>query len=138
MAEPIMKLPTAFLLAGCALLAVAACSSDDKDTYVDAPVEKLYNEATDAMLNAQFDAASKKFDEVERQHPYSVWATKAQLMSAYALYQRNRYDESLVALDRFIQLHPGNRDAAYAYYLKALNFYEQIADVGRDQRLTDQ
>ena len=126
------------LLAGAALLTLAACSSDDKDTYVDAPVEKLYNEATDAMLNGQFDAASKKYDEVERQHPYSVWATKAQLMSAYALYQRNRYDESLVALDRFIQLHPGNRDTAYAYYLKALNFYEQIADVGRDQRLTDQ
>ena len=66
-----------------------------------------------------------------------MWATKAQLMSAYALYQRNKYDESLVALDRFIQLHPGNRDAPYAYYLKALNYYEQIADVGRDQRLTD-
>ncbi len=133
-----MKLPTASLLAGCALLAIAACSSDEKDTYVEAPVEKLYNDATDLMLAGTFDAASKKFDEVERQHPYSVWATKAQLMSAYSLYQRNRYDESLVALDRFIQLHPGNRDAAYAYYLKALNFYEQIADVGRDQRLTDQ
>jgi outer membrane protein assembly factor BamD len=128
----------AFALMGCALLVAAGCSSDEKDTYVEAPVEKLYNEATDAMLNSQFDQASKKFDEVERQHPYSVWATKAQLMSAYALYQRNRYDESLVALDRFIQLHPGNRDAPYAYYLKALNFYEQIADVGRDQRLTDQ
>jgi outer membrane protein assembly factor BamD len=126
------------LLAGAALVALAGCSSNDKDTYVDAPVEKLYNEATDAMLNGLYDAASKRYDEVERQHPYSVWATKAQLMSAYALYQRNKYDESLVALDRFIQLHPGNRDTAYAYYLKALNFYEQIADVGRDQRLTDQ
>jgi outer membrane protein assembly factor BamD len=125
-------------VAAAALLALAACSGDDKDTYVEAPVERLYNEATDAMLAGRFDEASKKFDEVERQHPYSVWATKAQLMSAYSLYQRNRYDESLVALDRFIQLHPGNRDAAYAYYLKALNFYEQIADVGRDQRLTAQ
>jgi outer membrane protein assembly factor BamD len=125
------------LLVGGALLALLGCAGDEKDTYVEAPVEKLYNEATDAMLNGSFDQASKKFDEVERQHPYSVWATKAQLMSAYALYQRNRYDESLVALDRFIQLHPGNRDAPYAYYLKALNYYEQIADVGRDQRLTD-
>src|SRR5437868_9029229 len=115
------------LLAAAALLALAACAKE-KETYVEQPVEKLYNEATDAMLNGQFDQASKKFDEVERQHPYSVWATKAQLMSAYSLYQRNRYDESLVALDRFIQLHPGNRDAPYAYYLKSLNFYEQIAD----------
>jgi outer membrane protein assembly factor BamD len=129
--------PLRLLLLGCALLAFAGCADDEKETYVEAPVEKLYNEATDAMLNGSFDQASKKYDEVERQHPYSVWATKAQLMSAYALYQRNRYDESLVALDRFIQLHPGNRDAPYAYYLKALNYYEQIADVGRDQRLTD-
>jgi outer membrane protein assembly factor BamD len=138
-----MMLPSALrtsvwsLLVGGALLALVGCADDEKETYVEAPVEKLYNEATDAMLNGSFDQASKKFDEVERQHPYSVWATKAQLMSAYALYQRNRYDESLVALDRFIQLHPGNRDAPYAYYLKALNYYEQIADVGRDQRLTD-
>jgi outer membrane protein assembly factor BamD len=133
-----LRTPVRSLLVGCALLALAACSDDEpKDNYVEAPVEKLYNDATDAMLNGSFDQASKKFDEVERQHPYSVWATKAQLMSAYALYQRNKYDESLVALDRFIQLHPGNRDAPYAYYLKALNYYEQIADVGRDQRLTD-
>jgi outer membrane protein assembly factor BamD len=131
-----IRTPIRSFIVGCALL-LAACSSDEKDTYVEAPVEQLYNEATDSMLNGSYDAASKKFDEVERQHPYSVWATKAQLMSAYALYQRNRYDESLVALDRFIQLHPGNRDAPYAYYLKALNYYEQIADVGRDQRLTD-
>jgi outer membrane protein assembly factor BamD len=134
---PVQRKSVWSLLAGCALLGLAACADDDKDNYVEAPVEKLYNEATDSMLNGAFDQASKKFDEVERQHPYSVWATKAQLMSAYALYQRNRYDESLVALDRFIQLHPGNRDAPYAYYLKALNYYEQIADVGRDQRLTD-
>lgn len=133
-----MKLkPVSSLLVGCALLAIAGCAQE-KETYVDQPVEKLYNDATDALLSERYDAASKGFDEVERQHPYSVWATKAQLMSAYALYQRNRYDESLVALDRFIQLHPGNRDAPYAYYLKALNFYEQIADVERDQRLTDQ
>jgi outer membrane protein assembly factor BamD len=133
-----LRTPVRSLLVGCTLLALAACGDDEpKDNYVEAPVEKLYNDATDAMLNGSFDQASKKFDEVERQHPYSVWATKAQLMSAYALYQRNKYDESLVALDRFIQLHPGNRDAPYAYYLKALNYYEQIADVGRDQRLTD-
>ena len=85
-----------------------------------------------------YSAASSDFDEVERQHPYSVWATKAQLMSAYALYQGNKYDESIIAADRFIQLHPGHRDVAYAYYLKALDYYVQIADVGRDQKTTQQ
>ena len=81
--------------------------------------------------------ASKQFDEVERQHPYSVWATKAQLMAAYTHYQNSKYDDAIIAADRFIQLHPGNRDVAYAYYLKALSYYEQITDVSRDQRVTE-
>src|SRR5260221_10859285 len=127
-----------FALLGCALLVAAGCSSDEKDTYVEAPVEKLYNEATDSMLNGQFDQAAKQFDEVERQHPYSVWATKAQLMAAYANYQANKYDDAVVALDRFIQLNPSNRDVAYAYYMKALCYYEQITDVQRDAKMTEQ
>ena len=77
------------------------------------------------------------FDEVERQHPYSVWATKAQLMAAYAHYRDAQYEDALNALDRFIQLHPGNRDIAYAYYIRALSYYEQISDVKRDQRMTE-
>ncbi len=118
------------------VLAVAACSSNKKDTYVERPVEELYNKAMDEMYDEEFGTAAKSFDEVERQHPYSVWATKAQLMSAYVLYQAGKYDDSVVAADRFIQLHPGHRDVAYAYYLKALDYYIQIADVGRDQRTT--
>ena len=107
-----------------------------KDTYVERPVEELYNTAMDQLGDENYQAAAKDFDEVDRQHPYSVWATKAQLMSAYALYQAGKYDESIIAADRFIQLHPGHRDVAYAYYLKALDYYMQIADVGRDQRIT--
>ena len=122
-------------LAG-ALLLLAGCGGT-KDTYVEKPVEDLYNTAMDQLLDHAYDKAAKSFDEVERQHPYSVWATKAQLMSAYALYQASKYDESIVAADRFIQLHPGHRDVAYAYYLKALDYYVQIADVGRDQRATE-
>src|SRR5260370_25244769 len=85
------------------------------------------------LLDHVYDKAAKSFDEVERQHPYSVWATKAQLMSAYALYEAAKYDESIVAADRFIQLHPGHRDVAYACYLKALDYYVQIADLALDQ-----
>ena len=121
-------------LAGALLL--AACAGN-KDAYVEKPVEDLYNSAMDQLLDHAYDKAAKSFDEVERQHPYSVWATKAQLMSAYALYQAAKYDESIVAADRFIQLHPGHRDIAYAYYLKALDYYVQIADVARDQRATE-
>jgi outer membrane protein assembly factor BamD len=90
------------------------------------------------MLDSAYPKAAKSFDEVERQHPYSVWATKAQLMSAYALYQASKYEESVVAADRFISLHPGHRDVAYAYYLKAIDYYVQIADVARDQKQTQQ
>jgi len=131
---------SAAVLAAAALgLILAGCSSDKtKDTYVEKPVEELYNSAMDMMTQEQYAKASKAFDEVERQHPYSVWATKAQLMSAYALYQNNQFDESIIAADRFIQLHPGHRDVAYAYYLKALDYYIQIADVGRDQKTTEQ
>ena len=118
------------------LLGLAACSSDEEPAYVERPVEEIYNSAMDQLLIAEYEEASRLFDEVERQHPYSVWASKAQLMAAYAQYQNNNYDEAINALDRFIQLHPGNRDAAYAYYLRAISYYEQISDVGRDQKMT--
>jgi outer membrane protein assembly factor BamD len=118
-------------------VALAGCTST-KDTYVERSVEDIYNTAMDQLSNEEYKKAAKSFDEVERQHPYSVWATKAQLMSAYALYEGGQYDESIIAADRFIQLHPGHRDVAYAYYLKALDFYIQIADVGRDQKTTEQ
>ena len=118
-------------------LALAACA-DKPPVYVERPVEDLYNTAMDQLLEGGNQAAAKSFDEVDRQHPYSVWATKAQLMSAYALYQGNKFDESIIAADRFIQLHPGHRDVAYAYYLKALDYYIQIEDIGRDQKTTQQ
>ena len=118
-------------------LALPGCGAKDKDDYVERPVEQIYNTAMDALLVGKYNEAAKQFDEVERQHPYSVWATKAQLMAAYSLYQANKYDDAIVAAERFIQLNPSNRDAAYAYYLKALCYYEQITDVQRDARMTE-
>ena len=126
-----------FLVIGI-VLSLAACGGAPKDTYADKPVEELYNGAVDLLMDENYEKAAKQFEEVDRQHPYSVWATKAQLMSAYAQYQASNYADSILALDRFIQLHPGNRDIAYAYYLKALDYYVQITDVGRDQDNTNQ
>ncbi len=121
-----------------ACLGLAACgSSDDEKPYVEAPVETLYNDALNELSAGSYVPSAKSFEEVERQHPYSVWATRAQLMSAFAYYQANRYEDALVALDRFISLHPGHRDIAYAFYLRALCYYEQISDVARDQRMTE-
>ena len=120
-----------------AVLVVAACSTDDPE-YDERPVEELYNEAVDSVETEEYGQAADLFLEVERQHPYSIWATKAQLMSAFSYYSDGQYDDAILAVDRFIQLHPGNRDVGYAYYLKALSYYEQITDVGRDQRNTEQ
>jgi len=119
-------------------LALTACSSDEPPAYVEKPVEELYNGALDAMQVGDYEEAARLFDEVERQHPYSEWASKAQLMAAYAFYQENAYDEAINALDRFIELHPGSPDVAYAYYLKAISYYEQISDVRRDQKATSE
>jgi outer membrane protein assembly factor BamD len=129
----------AVALLAVAMTGLAGCGDDDPDkNYVELPVEVLYNRALDDLGRQEYKAAAKGFEEVDRQHPYSVWATKAQIMAAFTYYQSNKYDEAIIALDRFIQLHPGHRDIPYAYYLKALCFYEQISDVGRDQRSTQQ
>ena len=120
---------------GALLLMLSACAGDGEN-YAERPVEQIYNTAAQQLEDSEYELAAQSFDEVERQHPYSVWATKAQLMSAYSHYQANAYDDAIIALDRFIQIHPSNPDVPYAYYLKALSFYEQISDVGRDQKMT--
>ena len=125
------------MLAAAALAVLAACGAREKQDYVERPVEQLYNSGVDALAAERYATAARAFDEVERQHPYSAWATKAQLMAAYAHYQNNKYDDAIVAVERFIQLNPSNRDVGYAYYLKALCFYEQITDVQRDARMTE-
>jgi outer membrane protein assembly factor BamD len=134
-----MKLPVSLRPLGVAalILSLAACSGDKKDAYIEKPVDDLYNKAMDSMTEERYDQAAKTFDEVESQHPYSVWATKSQVMAAYALYLAGKYNETIIAADRFIQLHPGHRDVAYAYYLKAISYYIQITDVGRDQKTTE-
>ncbi len=123
---------------GACLLAggLIGCSQNNEPTYVERPPEELYTEAHDAIEGGRYSRAADLFDEVERQHPYSQWATRAQLMAAYAHYEELDYDEAVIALDRFIQLHPGHQDVDYAYYLTALSYYERISDVKRDQEMT--
>ena len=129
------------LLCAFALGLLSACSGTkhkQEKTTETASVETLYEKASTAMDNENYEEATKYFEEVERQHPYSQWSTRAQLMGAYASYLDQRYDEAVIALDRYAQLHPGAEDVDYAYYLKAMCFYEQISDVRRDQDMTIQ
>lgn len=100
------------------------------------PVEELYGRGVDALNQNRYGTAGKQFDLVEQTYPYSSLAVNALLMQGYAAYLANLYTPAIGSLDRFIQLHPSNRDIAYAYYLRALCFYEQIADIQRDQKGT--
>lgn len=121
------------------VIGLVACANEpDELDYVETPVEDLYNSAVDALEENRWTEASLRFDEVERQHPYSVWARRSMLMSSFTHYQANEYDQSILAAQRFISLHPGHRDVGYAYYLVGICYYEQIRDVGRDQQLTQQ
>jgi outer membrane protein assembly factor BamD len=108
------------------------------DTFVEEPADKLYNEGL-YLMNQRKDpkAASKKFEEVDRQHPYSDWARKSLLMSAYAFYNAGDYDSCIGAATRYVTLHPGSPDAAYAQYLIAASHYDQIPDTSRDQGRTE-
>lgn len=101
------------------------------------PIAELYNKGLESLKEKEYKTAAKRFAEVERQHPYSKWATRAILMQAYSQYMRNAYDDAVNAAKRFITLHPGHRDAPYAYYLIAVSYYEQIIDVKRDQSATE-
>jgi outer membrane protein assembly factor BamD len=118
------------------IVLLGACAEDAEVAYRERSVDALYNEAMDLVYARKYKEAALTFDEVERQHPYSVWATRAQLMSAYSYYRNDQYDEAVIAARRFIQLHPGHADVAYAYYLIGIGYYEQISDIGRDQGIT--
>lgn len=135
----VAMLAGALLLAGCSWLGLGDSSSDDTNAdYVERPVEQIYNDAWAKIKTHDWLDAAKQFAEVERQHPYSVWARRALLMSAFCYYQANKYSDAITTADDYIELHPGSHEVAYAFYLKAMSLYEQITDTGRDQTNTEQ
>ncbi len=120
-------------------LSACAGSTKGKDVaYVARDVETLYSEAQQRLDRGNTLQAAALFDEVERQHPYSPWARRAQLMSGFSYYVARDYNKAIQNAQRFLSIHPGNKDAPYAYYLIALSYYEQISDVNRDQKITEQ
>src|SRR6202051_3791415 len=127
------------------LAPLGACStvsdffaSKDDDNYVEEPADKLYNDAL-FLLNDKrdFKSAAKKFEEVDRQHPYSDWARKSLIMSAFAYYEGGDYEESITAAKRYVTLHPGSPDAAYAQFLIGSSYFDRIPDISRDQDRTE-
>lgn len=136
------SLKTAILAAATgAIVLTAGCGgrAKNRDTaYVARDVDTLYAAAQQRLETGRTKQAAALFDEVERQHPYSPWARRAQLMSAFSYYAARDYNKAIQSAQRFLSIHPGNKDAPYAYYLISICYYEQISDVTRDQKTTQQ
>ena len=132
---------TALLLATAMALPLVGCAhgkSRSDTAYVARDVSSLYTAAKSSMDKGDYDTAAKLFDEVERQHPYSSWARRAQLMSAFNYYLAEKYTDAINSAQRFLTIHPGNAEAPYAQYLVAMSYYQQIDEVTRDQTTTQQ
>ena len=118
---------------------LSGCGGSDKAAGGPAPpVEVLYNNGLDALNSRRYSEANDQFNSLEQNYPFSSWAVNAQVMQGYSEYLQNKYTDAIATLDRFIQLHPAHREIAYIYYLRALCYYEQIADIQRDQKGTAQ
>ncbi|MGB6318929.1 MAG: outer membrane protein assembly factor BamD [Litorimonas sp.] len=123
------------LLTACSTLGIGG-DRRERLAYVERPAELIYNEAVDRVDRGRWEEAKLLFEEVERQHPFSEWARRSLLMSAYASYRAADHEDSITTAQRYIGLHPGSDSTPYAYYLIAINYYDQIYDVGRDQETT--
>ncbi len=136
------RAPILLALTAIAALALAGCAGHKKPktdlAYQERPVELLYATGAQSLDKHQWSEAIRYFDEVERQHPYSEWSRRSILMTAFANYEAQHYEDAIATADRFISLYPGNPSAAYAFYLKAVCYFEEINDVGRDQAATEQ
>ena len=127
------------LLSGCATLgSLWPFGSPPPPDLATEPPEQLYNEGIDLMQKGAYTKAVAHFEAVQQNYPYSPWATNAELMEGYTEYKRNQYTEAVEQLDRYTQLHPADKDTAYAYYLRSLCYYEQISDISRDQHGTQE
>ena len=129
------------LLAGCSLFGgkddETNNANKDAANYRERSVEQIYSDGWRAIYAGAWDICAATFNEVDRQHPYSVWARRAMLMSAFCSYQSNNYSGAIATADSYISLHPGSPEVAYAFYIKAISLYEQIVDIGRDQSNTE-
>jgi outer membrane protein assembly factor BamD len=128
----------ALALSGCATSGVSKKKGAESNRFVARDVDTLYNAAKDQLARHQYKLSAALFDEVERQHPYSPWARRAELMAAFSHYLGHEYAESIESAQRFLSIHPGNKDAPYALYLVAIDYYEQISDVYHDQKVSSQ
>ena len=132
------------ILASIILFLLSSCSGDkekekekEKNKVTEMKLDQAYNEAMKNLNEKSYKTAAENFEKIEEEQPYSIWASQAQVMAAYAHYRNDKYDDAIAVIDRFIKLHPGHKSIAYMYYLKALCYYDQISDVKRDQKTSE-
>lgn len=101
------------------------------------PADRIYNDALARLANSDYEGAAKKFEEIDKQYPYSQWAKRSLVMTAYANFERGEYEGAITAARRYLTLHPAGEEAAYAQYLLASSYYNQVPDVSRDQAQTE-
>ena len=126
-------LKISFILFTSILLFSCASNKDTEIEYVERSLHQIYGRALDNLISSDYEEASLEFEEVERQHPYSEWAKKAIIMSAYSSYKNRDYIKTEANLDRFLNLYPASDLAPYAQYLLGINYFDQIIEVERDQ-----
>lgn len=137
-----LVLGTALLLGGCDTMS-SLNPFDRPEVYkpevvADVPADKLYNEGLARVQSGDSEGAAKKFDEIDKQAPFSPYAKKGLILSAYTNYQASKWEEAITASKRFIAQNPASPDAAYAHYILAMSYYNQIPDATRDQERTEQ
>ncbi len=138
-ARPAATVRTLALIAGAFVLAACNTSKDGlADLEIDErPPGQMYNEGLAYLNEGDLKKAAEAFEDVDRIHPYSDWARKALIMTAFTNYRRGRYGETVTAANRFLSLYPGSEDTAYAHYLVGSSHFKQIPDVTRDQQATN-
>ena len=120
-------------------VAISGCSTlkskpkIDIDTY---SAKEIYDLAEDRLAKKRPQDAAKYFSEIERLYPYSEWAKRGLIMQAFSYHKDQDYENSRSAAQRYIDFFPAAEDAAYAQYILALSYYDQISEVGRDQDVT--
>lgn len=103
------------------------------DTTPDVPSEQLYNDGLGRLQKGDYDGAAKKFQQLDKQAPFSEWSQKAMIMETYTRYQQQQWEDAISSARRYLQQYPTGKDAAYAQYLFAMSSYNQIPDITRDQ-----
>lgn len=134
----IRRNPASLALAGVLCLALTACSNStsESESLEGYSAQEIFQRGEYVLENSRADASLRYFREVERLYPYTDWARRAIVMQAYAQHRAREFDEARATAQRFLDQYPGDPDAAWAAYIVALTYYDQIEDVGRDQGVT--